>query len=711
MNRENLEEILKSIGAEQVPREVREIAERTSEQFSGNLGPPRKHILLEYIMKSPTIKLAAAAVIIIAALVGIHHIGGSGVAWAEVLDNIEKVKAFTYRMKMNMTELLDVPGGKTANMEMEAWVSKELGMRMNTYTEGQLISKTYVLMSEEAVISVIPPSKQYIRMTLTGELFEKMQEDNGDPRKMVDDFMKCEYTELGPNTIDGIKVEGIESRDPEIAEAMLGDVVARLWVAVENDLPVRMEIIGYSDGEEAFSMVVDEFRWDVQIDAAEFEPNIPDDYKQIADVKITGDEKDVVEGLRFFAELTGGKYPSEMSVMKVTQELQDAVKAGFVGEPNSVPAEEDIQNILNIQMLFTFYARLVTEDKDPAYYGHKVTTEFPEAVLMRWKVEEGNYRVIFGDLTVTDVTAEELAELEATPLNIKPTAIKPQPADGAAVAPHDEVELSWMPGAFVNEHKVYFGTVPDELTLLAEVTDSCSVTAPALEKATTYYWRVDEVQPDGSIATGDLWSFNTGKLVGWWKLDGDAIDSSGSENHGTVKGDPNWTIGPISGALQLDGVDDCVQTDLAADLPAWTVAVWVNSPAGPSNGAPSGPVHRENNLQINWDHMYADFRGAAGVRVGNKWYAAAFGQLEASTWYHLSATYDGENLKAYTNGVLITDNADPSGAPDKERATLKFGRHSTNRNCFKGAVDDVRLYSYDLTSDEVAAIYAEVNEK
>ncbi|MHC4889626.1 MAG: LamG domain-containing protein, partial [Planctomycetota bacterium] len=359
-----------------------------------------------------------------------------------------------------------------------------------------------------------------------------------------------------------------------------------------------------------------------------------------------------------------------------------------------------------LQMLFTFYAGLVTGDKDPAYYGHKVTAEFPEAVLMRWKVEDSNYRVIFGDLTVGDVTPDELAELEAAPLNTKPIAIKPQPAGGAAAAAFAEVELSWMPGAYVTEHKVYFGIVADQLSLLVGVTDSCSVTAPALERRTTYYWRVDEVQPDGTIAIGDVWSFNTGKLVGWWKLDGDANDSSGSGNDGTVKGNPNWVIGQIGGALQFDGLDDYIQTDYAADLPLWTVAIWVNSPAAPSNAASAGPVHRENNLQINWNHSFADFRGAAGLRVENKWYAASFGELEANTWYHLAATYDGENLKAYKNGVLITDNPDPSGAPNKEWATLKFAKHSNYGDYFEGTIDDVRLYSYDLSADEVAAIYA-----
>ena len=663
------------------------------------------------IMESRVTKLAAAAVIIIAVLVGIHQIGGSGVAWAEVVSNIGKVKAFAYKMKMSMKNMPGVPVGKTMNLEIDAWISKDIGMRMDSRTEDKLISKSYVLLRQGTVISVIPEEKKYIRMTLTDGLFEEMQKDNGDPRKMVDEFMKCEYRKLGPSIIDGIEVEGIQSKDPKIVGGVLGTVVARLWVAVENDLPVRMEIACYSNGKKVMDMVMDEFQWDIELDAAWFEPDIPDDYELMADLQMAGDETNVVEGLRFFAEFTGGKYPSDISMITLMQELQDALRTKLSIEPERIPGEEDMQKIASLQMLFMFYAGLVAENKDPAYNGDRVTAEFPHAVLMRWKVEGGNHRVIFGDLTVGDVTPEELVELEAVPLNIRPKAIKPQPADGVAVSALDDVELSWMPGAYVTEHKVYFGTEMDEFSLLVDVFDSYRVILPALERVTTYYWRVDEVQPDGAIAIGDVWSFNTGKLVGWWKFDGDANDSSSNGNHGIVNGGPNHVIGQIGGALQFDGVDDCVRTGYAAGLPVWTVAIWVKSPAAPSNKAPSGPVHRENNLQINWDHIFADFRGAAALRAKNEWYAASFSELQANKWYHLAATYDGENLKAYKNGVLITDNPDPSGPPDKEWATLKFARHSIQSHYFEGTLDDIRLYSYVLTADEVASIYATGKEE
>ncbi|MHC4431925.1 MAG: hypothetical protein ACYTBS_08805, partial [Planctomycetota bacterium] len=55
------------------------------------------------IMKSRTIKLAAAAVILIAALLAIYNVGPSGVALADVLLKVEEAKAYRYKVNMKVT--------------------------------------------------------------------------------------------------------------------------------------------------------------------------------------------------------------------------------------------------------------------------------------------------------------------------------------------------------------------------------------------------------------------------------------------------------------------------------------------------------------------------------------------------------------------------------------------------------------------------------
>jgi len=179
-------------------------------------------------------------------------------------------------------------------------------------------------------------------------------------------------------------------------------------------------------------------------------------------------------------------------------------------------------------------------------------------------------------------------------------------------------------------------------------------------------------------------------------------DSSDNDHDGTLFGEPTFVEGVVIMALEFDGVDDYVDTDYTEDLAVWTIACWAKSPAAPSGdpSSASGPVHREKNYQFNWNHQSDDYRGSVTVSAGG-WHAASLGTLEADTWYHLAGTYDGEGLKAYKDGVLITTNDAPSGPPAAETGTLKLGKHATAEQYFTGTVDEVRIYNRALSAEEV----------
>jgi len=55
---------------------------------------------------------------------------------------------------------------------------------------------------------------------------------------------------------------------------------------------------------------------------------------------------------------------------------------------------------------------LIDDRKDPAYYGRTVTPRDADKVLLRWKLSDKEYRVIFGDLHAETVSPERLADLE-----------------------------------------------------------------------------------------------------------------------------------------------------------------------------------------------------------------------------------------------------------------------------------------------------------
>jgi hypothetical protein len=263
-------------------------------------------------------------------------------------------------------------------------------------------------------------------------------------------------------------------------------------------------------------------------------------------------------------------------------------------------------------------------------------------------------------------------------------------------------------------HIFYFGESFDEVNDATGGLDM--MTTPTydpgpLEPGRTYYWRADEFTAAGTHK-GPVWSFNTvpevavtdPNLLGWWTFDEgtgmSAVDWSGHGNHGALIGDPQWADAYFGLGLDLDGTD-AVDTGNTANLETFTIATWVSSPAAPALIGGTGPVQREQNYQIIWDHAADTFRGAAAMVAGGAWHAASFGPLKANTWYHLAATFDGTALTTYKDGVLITDNTEAAGTPGLETASLKLGRHAIAENFFKGVIDDVRVYDRALSEDEI----------
>ncbi|MBL7188032.1 MAG: LamG domain-containing protein [Phycisphaerae bacterium] len=183
-----------------------------------------------------------------------------------------------------------------------------------------------------------------------------------------------------------------------------------------------------------------------------------------------------------------------------------------------------------------------------------------------------------------------------------------------------------------------------------------------------------------------------------------AVDWSGHGNHGTLIGDPQWVAGFDGGALEFGG-DNYVDTGYTENLATWTIACWVKSPQAPSGAAASasGPMHRESNYQFNWNHQTEIYRSGAAVNVG-AWHGASYAPLQANRWYHLAATFDGNALIAYRDGVLITTNMAATGTPAAESNSLKFARHAAAAQFFTGTVDEARVYNRALTAEEIQQI-------
>ncbi|MHC4131102.1 MAG: hypothetical protein ACYSSP_07920 [Planctomycetota bacterium] len=377
--------------------------------------PAQQPDIWRIIMKSKITKLTAAAVIIIAVLIGIKQFGGSidgaGVAWGALAEKIESFESVVFHLTANV-KMQNLPQGQTPKTETIAYYSSEHGSRAECYMNDKLSFTMYLNPKENIFVSVMPEQKKFMKVTDKSPDELKQISEKDDPRVMVRHMMSTEYEQLGRDKINGIDVEGIECTGPGVMGGMFEDATARLWVEIGTDFPVRIEIEGIvAGGQWEMSMVMDDFQWNVELDPALFVPDIPSDYTSMEMKLPEVDEGTAINGLRLFAELSDGQYPSSLAFTTLMKEISEALveKYGI----QFAEKEDDYANaIQNIFPAASFYAQLVGTDKDAVYHGDRVTAENPELVLLRWKVSDDQYRVIFGDLSAEDLTAEELAELE-----------------------------------------------------------------------------------------------------------------------------------------------------------------------------------------------------------------------------------------------------------------------------------------------------------
>ena len=100
----------------------------------------------------------------------------------------------------------------------------------------------------------------------------------------------------------------------------------------------------------------------------------------------------------------------------------------------------------------------------------------------------------------------------------------PKPADGTTPDIHEATPLSWSPGDKAAQHDVYFGTDKDAVDnagpsdttgIYRGRQSSTSYTPPEGVQwgGGPYYWRIDQVNTDGTISKGRLWSFTVADFV------------------------------------------------------------------------------------------------------------------------------------------------------------------------------------------------------
>ena len=235
-------------------------------------------------------------------------------------------------------------------------------------------------------------------------------------------------------------------------------------------------------------------------------------------------------------------------------------------------------------------------------------------------------------------------------------------------------------------------------------------------------------------------------LMGYWKFNGNANDSSGHNNNGILK--TNWI-----GADATHAVDGGTLPQLATDrfgnansayyfdngatieVPytgvlnpqSMTISLWVKTDAISNGGDYMYAMDRWYGYKLNL--QTSNFLYFTVYQGNNNWVTDDDGgsnsAVQLGTWTHVAVSYDNSTstVKFYKMGQLVETLSDKTGPPvtlstpynitiGNELPKSKYNLADSNDpdyywgpDFFTGTLDDVRFYNTALTDNEVLSIY------
>jgi hypothetical protein len=211
-------------------------------------------------------------------------------------------------------------------------------------------------------------------------------------------------------------------------------------------------------------------------------------------------------------------------------------------------------------------------------------------------------------------------------------------------------------------------------------------------------------------------------LVAHYELEGNGNDSTGTA-HGTVAGGL-FVAGRFGQAISLAGIGlagndyvDCGNpSELNFGTGSWSISAWITMPASTtdnmnifSNGGDgAGGIRYMLGVSETDDHK-------ACLTVDDnvtKAQSTSSITVDDGQWYHIVGIRDGGSLRIYINGfqdgddVALPNGYDLSGTSQANAYIGAGWNYETSvvQKFLVGVIDEVRVYSYALSSAEVRSL-------
>ncbi len=213
--------------------------------------------------------------------------------------------------------------------------------------------------------------------------------------------------------------------------------------------------------------------------------------------------------------------------------------------------------------------------------------------------------------------------------------------------------------------------------------------------------------PPVNAGSGTVGGVKTVKLaapVAYYKFDEGYLTtannsgSAGNVINGAISG-ATWTnSGKFGKALVFDGLNDYIQApdDNSLDITNLTLSAWINP--GILNGR---IIDKETSGGSN-GYIMDTFNSK--IRLCASGCVSSNTTLSTGVWHHIVVTFDGTNTRFYLDGK--SDGSSTTVTSVSTNAlNLRIGADQDGANVFNGSIDEVKIYNYALSEDEVKIDY------
>jgi len=391
---ENIEKLIEKLRYEtsaethdRVFGNVMQALDEKAKQKAGVIKPD----LWRMIMKTKVTKLAAAAVIIVAVFVGIYQFGGDGasIVFADIVEQLANARTLTYSV-VTRTPVESMP---TLRLQM---AFKEPGYMRTTTADGYI---NVIDWGQNKGISLWPPKREYIDFEASNYQHDPAQ----------DPFMVVEKLRTLPGQADEVLGEKeIDGRVLQGFRVTQGDMINTVWVDPQTAQLVRVEI-EYTNSP-GMNTIMTDFQFNAELDDSLFSLVPPEDYTRLevqADVS-TVTEQDLIAYLQMWSSWTkDGTFPPTFNPIELSKVTAEMIKQGKFGEGETSDQERRAE-VIRMYRGIMFVTQLPAGSKW-RYAGENVSYGEAETPIF-WYQPTGSqtYRVIYGDLSVRDIAAEDL---------------------------------------------------------------------------------------------------------------------------------------------------------------------------------------------------------------------------------------------------------------------------------------------------------------